>query len=148
MKKHLLHIFIFTAVIFVYGISIYTYGLQKITIYNILLFLFASPFLEEFVFRGIVQKNLQKYIKCTFFSYISLSNIITSIIFALVHFIAGCNFYVTILLLIPSIYMGLLYDMYESIKQPFAAHSIFNIIVFINYPPEIWQMIMHTNFIQ
>ena len=77
MKKYLLHIFIFTAITFVYGISIYIYGLKNTSIYNILLFLFASPFLEEFIFRGIVQKNIQKYIKCTFFSYISLSNIIT-----------------------------------------------------------------------
>lgn len=148
MKKHLLHIFIFTAIIFVYGISIYIYGLQKLTIYNILLFLFASPFLEELIFRGIVQKKLKKHIKRTFFSCISLPNIITSILFTLAHLITGCNIYVTILLIIPSLYMGLLYDEYKSIKQPFAAHSMFNIIVFINYPPEIWQIIMQTNFIQ
>lgn len=148
MKKYLLHIFIFTAITFVYAISIYIYGLKNTSIYNILLFLFASPFLEEFIFRGIVQKNIQKYIKCTFFSYISLANIITSIIFAFAHLITGCNIYVTILLIIPSLYMGLLYDEYKSIKQPFTAHSIFNIIIFINYPPEIWQMIMYTNFIQ
>lgn len=147
MKKNLLHIFIFTAVALIYIVSISIYGLKNITIYNILLFLFASPLLEEFIFRDIVQYNLQKYIKYTLFSYISLSNIITSVIFALSHYIAGSGVFVTILLIIPSIYLGLIYDKYGSIKYTVVAHSFFNIIVFIDYPNKIWAYIMKIFFI-
>lgn len=147
MKKNLLHIFIFTAVALIYIVSISIYGLKNITIYNILLFLFASPLLEEFIFRDIVQYNLQKYIKYTLFSYISLSNIITSVIFALSHYIVGSGIFVTILLIIPSIYLGLIYDKYGSIKYTVVAHSFFNIIVFIDYPNKIWAYIMKIFFI-
>lgn len=147
MKKNLLHIFIFTFIIIFYIISILTYGLKNITIYNILLFLFASPLLEEFIFRGIVQSNLQKYIKYTLFSYISLSNIITSVIFTLLHLVNVSSIFVTSLLIIPSLYLGILYDKYKSIKYTTAAHSLFNIIVFIDYPPEIFAYIMEIFFI-
>ena len=147
MNSKSLHIILYIIII-VYIISIAFYGVKNISVYNIILFLFASPLVEEYIFRGLVQKNIQKYIKYTFFSYITLSNIITSIIFTACHFVADSNFIVTTLIFIPSIYLGILYDQYKSIKQPFFAHSILNIIVFINYPVDLFPSIMKIILIQ
>lgn len=148
MSKNLLHIFLYITIIIVYTISIIFYGVKNINTYNIILFLFASPLVEEYIFRGLVQKNIQKKLNYTFFSYISLGNIITSVIFTACHFIADNNFIVTILIIFPSIYLGILYDKYKSIKQPFFAHSLFNIIVFIDYPEDLLPFIMKIILIQ
>ena len=70
MNKNLLHIFFYITIIIVYTISIIFYGVKNINTYNIILFLFASPLVEEYIFRGLVQKNIQKKLNYTFFSYI------------------------------------------------------------------------------
>ena len=147
MNSKSLHIILYIMIL-VYIISIAFYGVKNISVYNIILFLFASPLVEEYIFRGLVQKKIQKYIKYTFFSYITLSNIITSIIFTACHFVADSNFIVTTLIFIPSIYLGILYDQYKSIKHPFFAHSILNIIVFINYPVDLLPSIMKIILMQ
>lgn len=147
MNSKSLHIILYI-IILVYIISIAFYGVKNISVYNIILFLFASPLVEEYIFRDLVQKKIQKYIKYTFFSHITLSNIITSIIFTACHFVADSNFIVTTLIFIPSIYLGILYDQSKSIKQPFFAHSILNIIVFINYPVDLLPSIMKIILMQ
>ena len=87
MNSKSLHIILYI-IILVYIISIAFYGVKNISVYNIILFLFASPLVEEYIFRGLVQKKIQKYIKYTFFSYITLSNIIISIIFTACYFLS------------------------------------------------------------
>lgn len=147
MNRNLLHIIIFSIILFIYIICMFIYGLRNITLYNILLFLFASPILEEFIFRRLLQNNLNKIIKYSLFPHISTANIISSFIFAISHLFTENAFFVTIILFITSLYLGLIYDKYKSIKYTIAAHSLLNIMVFINFPNHIWQFIMKINLL-
>lgn len=103
----------------------------NITIYNIILFLFAYPLVEEYFFRGVVQKNLTKIISGRIL-FISCSNIITSIIFMLFHLIFSLSIS-SILVFIPSILLGCLYDRYGKIYVSTIFHSLFNLNIFLCY---------------
>ncbi len=134
MKKHIPNIIIFLSVFIFFIFAFFYYGSTNIFIYNILLYLFAAPLLEEVIFRGFIQNKLKHIVKSYFLKYISLSNIITSIIFMLCHFIINLDIILSLLIFIPSIYLGFLYDYYNKISIPVFFHSFFNIIVFINIP--------------
>ena len=56
MNSKSLHIILYIMIL-VYIISIAFYGVKNISVYNIILFLFASPLVEEYIFRGLVQKK-------------------------------------------------------------------------------------------
>ncbi len=134
MKKYIFPIIIFTAVSVYFICCIYFYGISNITIYNIILFIFASPLLEEFIFRGLVQNIINKFFKSGIFLHISFGNIISSLLFTIIHFLINYNNFMNLLIFIPSLYFGYLYDKYKTLKLPFLFHSFFNINVFIAYP--------------
>lgn len=109
------------------------YGVSGISLYNIVLFLFASPILEEFLFRGLVQNKVNKYIKFCFL-HLSLGNITASIIFTFLHFILHNFSLIYLLVIFPSLFFGYLFDKYKGLLFPVLCHSFFNFNIFIAYP--------------
>jgi len=84
------------------------------------------PLFEELAFRGWLQSMLYSYR----FGYrqlagISLANIITSLIFAGLHFIYHPPIWAT-LVLIPSLLFGYFRDKYQSVKPAIILHIFYN----------------------
>lgn len=134
MKKYILPIIIFTAVSVYFVCCIYLYGISSISLYNIVLFLFASPLLEEFIFRGLVQKSINNFLKSGIFLHISPGSIISSLIFTFIHLILNDFAFIYLRVFLPSLFFGYLYDKYKTLLMPVLFHSFFNINVFIAYP--------------
>lgn len=134
MKKYILPIIVFTAVLIYFIYCIYLYGISNISIYNIILFLFASPLLEEFIFRGLVQNSINKFFKSGIFLHISYGSFISSLIFTFFHLLLNDFVFMYILVFLPSLFFGYLYDKYKTLLLPVLFHSFFNINAFISYP--------------
>lgn len=134
MKEYFfpLIVFIFVSVYFI--CCTYFYGISSISVYNIVLFLFASPLLEEFIFRGLVQKNINNFLKSGVFLHISFGNIISSLIFTFIHLLLNDFAFIYLLIFLPSLFFGYLYDKYSSLLLPVLFHSFFNINAFTAYP--------------
>ena len=130
-----LNILLLSTILLIYFICFILFDYKNITLYNITLFLFAAPFIEEYLFRKIVQSYIYKLNNKIIFKYFSLSNIITSFLFVLAHFIFNYeNVLINLLIFIPFIYLGIVYEKYKNIWLNTLIHSIFNIIIFINLP--------------
>lgn len=138
MKKYFLPTIVFIIVLIYFISCIYIYGVSNISFYNIALFLFASPLLEEYIFRGLVQKKINQFINKSSFFYISYGCMISSFIFALIHFIINNYSFINLLVFFPSTFLGYLYDNYKTLKLPILFHSFFNINIFISYPLHKW----------
>lgn len=134
MKKHLFPVIIFTTVLIYFICCIIIYGVSNISIYNAALFLFASPILEEYVFRGVIQKNINKFVNNKIFFHISFGSLISSLIFAGVHFFINRYEFISLTVFLPSLFFGYLYDEYKTLKLPVLFHGFFNISVFISCP--------------
>lgn len=134
MKKYIFPIIIFTAVSVYFICCIYFYGISSISAYNIVLFLFASPIVEEFIFRGLVQNKINNFLKSAFFLHISYGSLISSFIFTFIHLLLNNFTLIYILVFLPSLFLGYLYDKYNTLLLPVLFHSFFNINAFILYP--------------
>ena len=98
----------------------------------------ASPILEEYVFRGMFYEGIRtRYPKVwSFGDYLSISsaNAATTFLFVIAHMItreplAGA------LVLVPSLYLGLLRHRYGSIGICMLIHAFWNIGWFSLFPP-------------
>lgn len=134
MKKYIFPIIVFTAVLVYFICCIYLYGISSISLYNIILFLFASPLLEEFIFRELVQNKINKFLKSGFFLHISYGSFISSLIFTFIHLLLNNFAVIYLMVFLPSLFFGFLYDKYKSLLLPVLFHSFFNINAFIAYP--------------
>ena len=88
-----------------------------------------APILEEFLFRGVLQNFLKKYLKRSY------AILLTSVIFAFAHFsIAQKLANITILgsLFILSVFLGFLYEKQKSLISPIFLHATFNAISLLN----------------
>lgn len=134
MKKYFFPLIVFISVLLYFICCIYLYGISSISVYNIILFLFASPLLEEFIFRGLVQNNINNFLKTGVFLHISFGNIISSLIFTFIHLLLNDFAFIYLLVFLPSLFFGYLYDKYRNLLLPVLFHSFFNINVFTAYP--------------
>ena len=134
MKKYSFEIIVFSLLSIYFICCILLNGVSNISLYNISLFLFASPLIEEYVFRGLVQNKINKFVNKTYFFHISTGNLISSILFTAAHCIVNPFFIQNLFVIIPSLYLGYLYDKYNTLKLPVLFHSFFNINIFIIYP--------------
>ena len=95
------------------------------------------PIVEELAFRGVIQDYIYKKInfRSTFFSLTS-ANIITSILFVLMHFIHHHPIW-ALLTFIPSLLFGYFKDQYGQIIPSILLHMFYNLsyfsIVVTNY---------------
>ena len=92
------------------------------------------PFLEELVFRGLVQSQVFRFLRKNKLGLFTLSNVLASLVFCGFHMFTHNPVWVG-LLIIPSLYFGFLKDKYHSLKQPVLMHAFFNAGYFLIFPP-------------
>lgn len=133
MIKHVGIIFIslITALYFAFILIFLNGKFCNVSLYNILLYIFAYPVVEEYFFRGILQKKIKEKITGRIF-VITYANILTSLIFVFFHLIFSFSTN-SLLVFIPSIVLGYLYDRYGRIYVPVIFHGLFNINIFLCY---------------
>lgn len=134
MKKYIFELIVFVLISIYFICCIIINGIYNISLYNITLYLFASPLIEEYIFRGLVQDKINKFVNKTHFFHISAGNLISSILFTSAHCIINPFFIQNLFVIIPSLYLGYLYDKYKTLKMPVLFHSFFNINIFTAYP--------------
>jgi len=94
-----------------------------------LLVVFIAPLIEEFLFRSVLQNYIKKFVKR------SLAILLTSLIFALVHYVSSqglANLSILGPIFILSCFLGFLYEKQQSLISPFFLHSTFNAITILN----------------
>ncbi len=118
----------------IYFGSVLAFGLGRFTAFDmrsVLYFMLLVPIIEECIFRGIIQpfinSKLSKYLLG-----ISVGNIVASMIFSLMHLFTA-SVAISVLMFIPSIFLGYLRDKSGSIIPSIFTHAIFNVNVFILY---------------
>ena len=133
MKKNIFPIIVFTAVSVYFICCIFLCGISNISLYNIILFLFAVPLFEEFIFRGLVQDKINTFLKSCNFLHISFGSFISSLIFTFIHLLLNDFALFNLMVFIPSLFLCYLYDTYKTLTLPVLFHSFFNINVFLSY---------------
>lgn len=97
-----------------------------------------SPILEEYVFRGIIYEAIGRRYCGSWpsnkFVSISIANSITTLLFVFAHIIARGPV-AGALVIMPSIYLGLVRDRYGSIRICMAIHALWNISWFSLFAP-------------
>lgn len=96
---------------------------------NILIVVLLAPVAEELFFRGVVQS----WLKIRFngqFAFITYANIITSFIFAVIH-IPYWGIFHALLVFLPSLIFGFLYDKTGKIHYSVILHIFYNLNIFI-----------------
>lgn len=88
-----------------------------------------QPFIEELLFRGVIQGQLsRRQVARKHILHISLANLLTSILFTTLHLLTFSSA-VALLVFIPSLVFGYLRDAYGSIFPSFLLHAIYNLYV-------------------
>lgn len=90
-----------------------------------LLLTFLYPIVEEVVFRGLVQDFFSNKFKNKKISVISYANILTSIIFVLLHFLYHPWAW-AVAVIVPSLIFGYSKERYSSLLAPIVLHIIYN----------------------
>ena len=90
-----------------------------------------QPFIEELLFRGIIQGQLVKHNWARLkILHISYANIITSILFVAIHMIHSSPMW-ALAVIFPSLLFGYFRDRYKSIYPSLIMHSAYNSIAII-----------------
>lgn len=140
MKKYWLFIFFLVT-----GVTFHLYKLFIIkkemlfTADEFVFYIMLIPVLEEIVFRGGLQNYLKNKIQAfdvvnniilSTKSFISIQNIVTSLIFSIAHLLYFSPLH-AVLVFFPSIIFGLVYKQYNKLLFPIILHGIYNLNVFI-----------------
>jgi membrane protease YdiL (CAAX protease family) len=83
------------------------------------------PILEETVFRGAIMEFFHKKVPGMIIFFLSKSNIITSVIFSMLHFFYHPPLWAAAVF-IPSLVFGILKERYQSLVPPILIHIFFN----------------------
>ncbi len=98
-------------------------------IHNLILFLQAAllyPLVEELVFRGLLQERLwQTRLSRMSIYCISLPNIVTSVVFTALHFLAHPPAW-ALAVIIPSLVFGFFRDRYQHVLPAIILHVFYN----------------------
>ena len=85
------------------------------------------PVVEEFAFRGVIQEYIASKTKeYPSFFYLTVANIVTSVLFVLMHFVHHAPLW-ALLVFIPSLIFGYFKDQYKHIVPSIFLHMFYNI---------------------
>ena len=102
---------------------------------SFLLLALVYPVLEEMVFRGLIQGWFyQIQFGKRRAGFVSVANLLASILFVLFHLIAHSWLW-AISVFVPSIIFGYFRDKYQSVKPAILLHVVYNAGYFYLYPP-------------
>lgn len=88
-----------------------------------------QPFIEELLFRGVIQGQLsRRQLASKRILHISLANLFTSILFTALHLLTLSST-VALMVFIPSLVFGYLRDTYGSIFPSILLHGVYNLYV-------------------
>jgi membrane protease YdiL (CAAX protease family) len=93
-----------------------------------------SPILEEVVFRGLIQEYLAKRVKDLFPGPISVSNLVTSILFSTAHLTSHPPLWAAASF-VPSLLFGYFKDKYQSLAPPMMLHAYYNSGYYLIFEP-------------
>ena len=113
-----------------YGVTLYKGSVLSLSfIFNFQLFftlIIIYPILEELAFRGFLQTSLSRlFIRRAFIYKITLANLITSILFSMVHLV-GHSFIWSAIIFFPSLIFGYFKDKYGSTQPGIFLHIFYN----------------------
>ena len=95
--------------------------------WSLFFLVFFYPLFEELAFRGVIQEYIsRKTNHYTLNSFLSIANIITSILFASIHFVHHHPI-VAILTFFPSLLLGYFKEHYQHIMPSILLHMYYNI---------------------
>lgn len=103
-------------------------------------FILFIPLAEEIIFRGILQKNISRFLPQKFMA-ISAANLVGSALFAVFHACFAPSLH-AVLVFFPSLLFGIVYEKSGKIVFPIALHALFNMNVFIAYRSDILYLIL------
>jgi len=84
------------------------------------------PVVEEFAFRGVIQEYIATKTKqYPSFFYLTVANIVTSVLFVLMHFVHHTPLW-AMLVFIPSLIFGYFKDQYKHIIPSIFLHMLYN----------------------
>ena len=83
------------------------------------------PVLEEIVFRGFVQELVHKHVSDRFFGPLSIANLLTSLVFAGLHFVYHPPLWAA-LVFFPSLVFGFFKDRTHRLTAPIILHIFYN----------------------
>jgi len=96
--------------------------------------LLLYPIFEEIIFRGLILEELLRFKALTKKKYlISFANVLTSILFALLHFIILGGI-LSLLVFFPSLIIGMYYEKNKHLILAIILHSWFNFIALFYVP--------------
>ncbi|MDM5272166.1 JDVT-CTERM system glutamic-type intramembrane protease [Sulfurovum sp. zt1-1] len=99
------------------------FGKKQILLWGVIIF----PVIEELAFRGMIQEYIAtKTNRFPLFFYLSLSNILTSVLFAAIHFFYHQAIWV-LLVFFPSLVFGYFKEQYQSIVPGIILHAFYNL---------------------
>jgi len=97
------------------------------------LLVFIYPFLEEIVFRGLLQEWLAKRFQQRL-GVLSLANVLTSVVFAALHLVHQSPMW-ALGIFFPSLVFGFSKERYQSLWAPIILHSWYNLgFVWVFHP--------------
>jgi len=123
---------IFTPLLAIFYITIFQQTLENIrTIFSdkesLFFIIIFYPLLEEFAFRGFIQECIaRRSNNYTFNSYLTLANVITSILFASIHFVHHHPFF-ALMTFFPSLLLGYFKEHYKHLAPSIFLHMYFNV---------------------
>ncbi|WP_168215629.1 JDVT-CTERM system glutamic-type intramembrane protease MrtJ [Marinobacter confluentis] len=96
---------------------------------TLLAFVVVFPLLEEFVFRGMIQRwLLNKSIGKRRYGPITLANLVTTVLFAIAHLPRG-GLLLGSGVIVPSVCLGYFFERHQRLVSPIMMHMAFNLIV-------------------
>lgn len=93
--------------------------------FQLLMFVFVYPIVEEVIFRGLIQDYLNRKFNHKKNLSISYANIETSILFVLFHLIYQSAVW-SLMVFIPSVIFGYFKDKYGKLQLPIFLHCFYN----------------------
>ena len=96
------------------------------------------PLIEEFIFRGLLMGFLSRYPILSRGRFVTTSNIVTSIIFALCHILVSKIVVNGLLVFLPSLWLGATRERFGSVWMCCVIHAIWNLglLVIFTFSPQ------------
>jgi len=92
--------------------------------------IFLYPLIEELTFRGIIQEYIAKKTKQqSFFLHLSVANLLTSLLFVLIHFVHHAPIW-AILVFFPSLVFGYFKEKFDNVIPSIILHMFYNLSFF------------------
>jgi membrane protease YdiL (CAAX protease family) len=107
--------------------QLFDHKLVSFDIKSLFFLIVFYPVIEELAFRGVIQEFIASKTKQNpYFFFLSVANILTSVLFVLMHFVHHVPLW-ALLVFVPSLIFGYFKDQYKHILPSIFLHMFYNI---------------------